>query len=64
MKPNQLRAGDKVVYDDAGWVKPISLEFVERVPGCGRVRPTVNVFRSKALGFTTMADHEVMRITS
>jgi hypothetical protein len=60
MKPTRLHAGDKVIYND-GWSKPRKMTFVERIPGCGRVRPTVNVFRSNELGLTTMSDHEVLK---
>jgi len=59
MKPSALRPGDRVIYND-GWLKPRTIEFVERVPGCGRNRPAVNIFKVRGAELVTMPDYEVV----
>jgi len=57
MKPSQLRVGDDFLYRST--CREYYVRFIERIPGLGRIRPTVNVFSSKEMGMITMTDREV-----
>jgi len=59
MKTAQLQPNKNFIYRST--CRDYKVQFIERIPKCGRVRPAVNVFKSSELGVITMPDKDVWK---